>query len=176
MDGERLTVEAPSLDAELVGRLLYRRDLALARHRGALAKALRVTDTELLALVHLAQQGDLAPSRIADLLDLSSGGATALIQRLERGGHVTRHSHPADRRSTLIRLTSQTAERLAEGDASLGDALGSLAADLTEEQQATVARFLAQVADLSEELAQSERRDVAPVGETLRRPVPSLWA
>jgi NAD(P)-dependent dehydrogenase (short-subunit alcohol dehydrogenase family) len=56
---------------EILRRLLYRRDVAVARHRAALARTLGVTDVEMLALVHLAEQHALAPSAIARLLDLS---------------------------------------------------------------------------------------------------------
>ena len=57
---------------EILRRLLYRRDVAVARHRAALARTLGVTDVEMLALVHLAEQHALAPAAIARLLDLSS--------------------------------------------------------------------------------------------------------
>ena len=74
-----------TLTPEAIRHLLYRRDVAVTRHRAAIARSLGLADIEMLALVHLAEHGALAPSAIASLLDLSSGGATALVQRLERG-------------------------------------------------------------------------------------------
>lgn len=46
--------------------------MAIARHRASVARALGLTDAEMQALIHLAEQGKLAPSVIGGLLDLSS--------------------------------------------------------------------------------------------------------
>jgi DNA-binding MarR family transcriptional regulator len=159
-----------------IRRLLYRRDVAVARHRAALARTLGLTDIEMLALVHLAEHGELAPSTIAKLLDLSSGGATALVQRLGRAGHVTRQPNPTDRRSVLIRLSPETSKRLEDADAPLDRGLESVAATLTEDQRAAVSRVFAQLVSLTEELEASMRRDAEPEPDALTRPVPSLWA
>ena len=138
--------------AEVIRDLLYRRDVALARHRAALARSLGVTEAELLALLHLAQRRELSPSGIASLIDLSSGGATALVQRLERSGHVTRVPHPTDRRSTLIRLSPATAARLQEAQAPLVDGLERTTAPLSPAERAAVTAVFTQLAALSEEL------------------------
>jgi DNA-binding MarR family transcriptional regulator len=172
-----VTVEELTLSGELIRRLLYRRDVAVARHRAALARSLGLTDVEMLALVHLAEQKALAPSRIGTFLELSSGGATALVQRLEGSGHVTRRPHPTDRRSTLIELSDQTARRLEEAQAAFSEGLERTIAPLLEPERAAVARFFADLAALSEQLDVSARRDATesrPVA--LSRPVPSLWA
>jgi MarR family multiple antibiotic resistance transcriptional regulator len=165
----------PSTSEEIRG-LVYRRDVALARHRAALARTLGVTDVEMLALVHLAEQGELAPSAIATLLDLSSGGATALVQRLERAGHVRRRPHPTDRRSILIRLSPGTAGRLEEAAAPVQRGLESAIATLADAERVAVTTVFARLASLTEELEASLRRDAEPPPEALSRPVPSLWA
>ena len=168
-----MTDDEHALSAEAIRRLLYRRDVALARHRAAFARKLGVTEIEMLALVHLAEQGELAPSALGNLLELSSGGSTALVQRLERHGHVSRRPHPSDRRSTLIALTATTAERLEEVESppyrALAEALG--AADET-----VVREVLTRLADATEELQALGRRQAEPPDDALTRPVPSLWA
>lgn len=164
------------LTAQAIRRLLYRRDVALARHRSALARTLAVTDIEMLALVHLAEQGELAPSALASLLEMSSGGMTALIQRLEHLGHVTRKPHPTDRRSTLIRLAPATADRLDEAEAPPYRSIASTTAALNLTERRAVADVFVQLAALSEELEASTRRRSEPVDDSLTRPVPSLWA
>lgn len=165
-----------ALTAEVIRGLLYRRDVAIARHRAALARALGVTDIEMQALVHLAEQGELAPSALANLLDLSSGGATALIQRLERSGHATRKPHPSDRRSTLIRIASGTAERLEAAEAPPYQALEALGNALSAPERLAVRDMLTGLASLSEELEASTRTRAEPPDDALTRPVPSLWA
>ena len=171
-----MTDEDQVLTAGTIRGLLYRRDVALTRYRSALARALGVTDIEMQALVHLAEQGELAPSRLAGLLDLSSGGVTALVQRLERYGHVTRTPHPTDRRSTLIRLTPDAAARLAEAESPPYVTLASVAAEMTDAERLAVTELLTQLASLSEELAASTHRRAEPRDDALTRPVPSLWA
>ncbi len=166
IDDERI------LTGEAIRRLLYRRDVAVARHRSALARTLGVTDVEMQALVHLAEQEALSPSAIGALCDLSSGGATALVQRLEQAGHVTRRPHPTDRRSTLIRLSARTAERLERAESKITHGLDSVTRPLTEPQRVAVSGVLTQLVTLSEELEAPVRRHerAGP------RPVPGLWA
>ena len=169
-------MQEPMLTAEVIRQLLYRRDVALARHRAAFARALGVTDAEMLALAHLANRGELSTSAIATLLDLSSGGATALVQRLERAGLVTREPHPTDRRSTLIRLSSPTAARLHDAQTPLTEGLERATSRLSESERAAVAAVLTQIASISEELDAAARRDGHARPASLSRPVPSLWS
>jgi DNA-binding MarR family transcriptional regulator len=169
-------VEGQVLTGELIRRLLYRRDVALARHRATLARSLGLTDAEMMTIVHLSEEGALTPSQIAALLDLSSGGATALVQRLEHAGHVTRRPHPTDRRSTLIGVSDATAGRVAEAQAIVADGLARTVAPLAEPERLVVARFLDDLATLSEELGATARHAAEPAHDALARPVPSLWA
>jgi DNA-binding MarR family transcriptional regulator len=156
--------------------VLYRRDVAVARHRATLARTLGLTDIEMLALVHLAERGELAPSELGRLRDLSSGGATALVQRLERARHVTRTPHPTDRRSTLVRLRPETAQRLKDAESPPYRALAAFAGALTSAERRVVTGVLDRLASLSEELEASGRRRAEPPDDALTRPVPSLWA
>jgi DNA-binding MarR family transcriptional regulator len=171
-----VSVESQVLTAELIERLLYRRDVAIARQRATLARSLGLTDVEMLALVHVREQRALAPAQIARLLDLSSGGATALVQRLERAGHVVRTPHPTDRRSTLIRLSDQTAGRLAEAQAGFTAGLERTIAPLAETERVTVARFFFDLTALTEEIGAVARSRPEPATDAAARPVPSLWA
>jgi DNA-binding MarR family transcriptional regulator len=171
-----VTADEQVLTGDMVRRLLYRRDVALARHRATLARSLGLTDVEMLVLIHLSEQDALAPSQIARLLDLSSGGATAMVQRLERAGHVTRKPHPTDRRSTLIVLSERTADRLADAQASFIEGLEQTIAPLAETERAVVARFIDDLVALSEELDATTPRAAEAEPGPKRRPVPSLWA
>jgi DNA-binding MarR family transcriptional regulator len=168
-----LTDDEHVLTAAAIRNLLYRRDVAVARQRTAVARTLGLNDVEMLALVHLAEQGELSPSALGNLLDLSSGGATALVQRLERHGHVTRTPHPTDRRSTLIGLTPATADRLDEAESPPYEELASLTAALAEPERRVVNDMFRRLATLSEERA---RTSAEPADDALAGPVPSLWA
>ncbi|WP_219106101.1 MarR family winged helix-turn-helix transcriptional regulator [Austwickia sp. TVS 96-490-7B] len=49
----------------------------------------------------------VTPTDLAQSLGLSLAATTALIDRLESAGHVSRRPHPGDRRKTVLQLTEQ---------------------------------------------------------------------
>jgi DNA-binding MarR family transcriptional regulator len=168
---------SPRTDPEALRASLARKALADSRQRAAAAALLRLTETDVLALQHLAWAGALTPSQLAEQLRLTSGGTTALIQRLERGGYLTREPHPEDRRSSLLRLSESGTRRAAELYAPLVRELDEAAAALAEPEREIVAGFLARVAEIGEahavklvRSAEMERPQVPRV------PVPGLWA
>ena len=163
------------LDGTTVAGLLYRRDVAMARHRAALSRRLGLSDIEVVAVLHLAHRTELTTARLGALLDLSSGGATALVQRLERLGVTTRRPHPEDRRSSLIRLAPRVADELARASAPLDAGTAEAMAALDPDEAGAVAGFLERLAELSEELTAAGEDEDAPERATLARPVPSLW-
>jgi DNA-binding MarR family transcriptional regulator len=162
---------------EALRALLARKSLADARHRGALARLLHVTETDVLAIQHLAWAGALTPGQLAARLHLTSGGTTALLQRLDRAGYVGREPHPEDRRSTLLRLTPEAERDAGELYAPLVRAIDAAAGGLGEEARARVLAFLREIAELGEHHADELVR-AAEAGRPRipRVPVPGLWA
>jgi DNA-binding MarR family transcriptional regulator len=163
-------------EAQTIRRSLTRKDLAAARHRAAAGRMLGLSENELLALQQLSLAGRLTPSALGAQLRLTSGGTTALVQRLERAGHVTRESHPHDGRSTLLRLTPRSEEKATAAFAPLVAELERLANELSEQDRAVVDDFLNRVAEAAERQAETVARaadDRARV--SLGDPVPGLW-
>lgn len=74
--------------------------------RRRLALAAGISVAELRVLGRLAEGDDVTPTTIAELLGLTTGSVTALVDRLERAGLVARRSNPADRRSRHLGLTA----------------------------------------------------------------------
>jgi DNA-binding MarR family transcriptional regulator len=156
---------------------LHRKALADARQRAALARRLGLTDSEVLAVQHLARAGELTPGQLGSLLQLSSGGTTGLIQRLQRAGHVSRHAHPHDRRSAVVRLTPGIAAWAAEAWAPFVAELDALASGLSEGEREVVQRFLEATADAAERHADRLASDAdASAQDALAVPLPALWA
>ena len=156
---------------------LHRKALADARQRAALARRLGLTESEVLAVQHLARAGELTPGQLGGLLQLSSGGTTGLVQRLERAGHVTRHAHPHDRRSTVVRLTPATAVWASETWAPLVAELDALVEAVAPDGREVVLRFVEAAAQAAEchadrlvHGADTSARDALAVA------VPALWA
>jgi DNA-binding MarR family transcriptional regulator len=161
----------------LIRAALHRKALADARQRAALARRLGLTDSEVLAVQHLARAGELTPGQLGALLQLSSGGTTALIQRLERSGHVSRHANPHDKRSAVVRLTPAIAARAADAWAPFVAEIDALAARLSETEREVVRRFVEGTADAAERHADRLARDAdASAHNALAVPLPALWA
>ena len=163
-------------DATIRGSL-NRKALASARHRAALGRLLGLAEHDVLAAQHLARAGSLTPTQLGSLLELTSGGVTTLVQRLERQGHVTRSPHPTDRRSTLLRLTPEFEDLARERFAPLVEDIERAVEALSDHERAIVARFLAQVADAAETRAgELARAADAKALAALSPPSPALWA
>ena len=167
---------SPTQD-QTIRQLLNRRELAATRHRAAISRRLGLTHSEMLAVAHLAQSGELTPSALGELLDLSSGAVTALVQRLEGAGHLVRKRHPTDGRSILVELAPALVERAGRAFGPLVADLERASAELSEQERAVVRRFLARAAVLSEAHADRAREElelrVAAAGAAA--PVPGLW-
>jgi len=160
---------------ERIRDLLHRKALATERHRAGVARRLGLDGTEVAALAHLARHGSLTPSRLGELLFLTSGGVTALTRRLERAGYVQRRPHPRDKRSTVL---SARPEILAEaGDLyePLVTALDWASAELSPEQRAAVGRYLERIVAISEQEADAVAR-AGEEGALGGAPAPALWA
>ena len=130
----------------------------------------------MLAVAHLAQRGRLTPGEIGNLLDLSSGGVSALVQRLEDAGHVVREPHPTDGRSNVVRLSARLVERATSVFDPLVSELDGLSGELDEGAQRTIVAFLTRVVEVSERHADREYAKLHRGGrEAGSTPVPSLW-
>jgi DNA-binding MarR family transcriptional regulator len=131
----------------------------------------------VLAVQHLARAGELTPGQLSALLQLSSGGTTGLIHRLERAGHVSRHPHPRDHRSTVVQLTPAIATWATDAWAPYIAEIDGHARRLSEGERETLRRFLEVAADAAERHADRLVRDAdASAHDELAVPLPALWA
>ncbi len=69
------------------------------------------TDYQILNLLDLF--GPATPGDLAQLTDLSSGGMTVVIDRLEKAGYLEREPNPRDRRSVIVRFAAAPKRRIA---------------------------------------------------------------
>jgi DNA-binding MarR family transcriptional regulator len=120
------------------------------------AESLRVTDTwaaahgitgtDVRAMAHL---GDARPGgmpvtagRLGTALGLSSPATSALIARLESGGHVTRARDPKDRRRVLLTASPSAKRGAAAYFQPMGNAVTAALAECSEDETAVIATFL----------------------------------
>jgi DNA-binding MarR family transcriptional regulator len=77
----------------------------------AAAAVLGVNRTDLRCLELLNQHDELTPSRLGPELGLTTGSVTAMLDRLQRLGYLTRSPDATDRRKVLVRLTDAALEK-----------------------------------------------------------------
>lgn len=160
-------VESSDPDSELIDRSsLSAADIdqinalmaALARLRRAedlLVKAsnaymkLNRTDMRTLHFLIVSEHRDAlaTPSAIAAHLGISTASTTKVLDRLERGGHITRESHPSDRRALVIRVTPETRSSAMSTVGRQQARRFHTAARLTPQERDVVIGFLTDMAD-----------------------------
>ena len=80
--------------------------LSSQRFRQATADRFELSLNEVVALGHLSDAADgLTPRELGERMLLRSGTLSAIIDRLATSGYARRDPNPADRRSSLVKLT-----------------------------------------------------------------------
>lgn len=134
--------------ARLLGAELRHVVFATDRMRSAIASRLHLGTTELTALAHLVEAGELTPKELAGRLGITPGSVTGVADRLVEAGLLARVPHPSDRRSLLLRPTPtgirQREWANGQWEAVLGQTLDDRLAALAPEMSG----WLAQAADL----------------------------
>lgn len=111
---------------------------------------LPTTDGTALGEVIWAERegSPLTPAALSRRVGLTSGATTALINRLEERGFVSRNRESRDRRSVTLRATEAAHERidpfLRRSSAALDTALGDYEADTVD----AISEFLVRFADV----------------------------
>jgi DNA-binding MarR family transcriptional regulator len=141
---------------------LQRFGLARDRFRSALASSADISPADLDALEYLEAEGPLTQRQLGDRLVLTSGAITMLVDRLERGGWVTRRPHPRDRRYVLVELSPQALDRAPVGLAAYHSQIAALAASVPAAHRQVIGSFLQAAADAAADAAAELRRRPRP--------------
>jgi DNA-binding MarR family transcriptional regulator len=103
----------------------------------------------MVAIMDAARRGEaLTAGALGRAVDLSSASVTALVDRLERAGHVHRVRDPADRRRVVLEMSESAMAAGGQFFGGLQRDLVAAMADHTDEELAVVRRFLEQVTDV----------------------------
>lgn len=95
----------------------------VVRYNGMVAERMGVTASELQCLYALAHHGPATPGTLARWVNLTSGSASRMVDRLDAAGHIRRVPDPADRRRVLVEPLPRSLELVAEHYAPLTDRL-----------------------------------------------------
>ncbi|NUW31722.1 MarR family transcriptional regulator [Nonomuraea sp. SMC257] len=116
---------------------------AVADHLG-----LHPTDVQCLSLLTAAPE-PLTVRQIAELTGLTTGSATRLVDRLERGGYVARTPDRQDRRRVLVTPVPEHLSHVSALWDDLGASWQTLYDEHTEEELEVITRHMRRAHDLS---------------------------
>jgi DNA-binding MarR family transcriptional regulator len=144
---------ADRVRAEQELALLLRRlsvELDAVGQRFAELHGLGRTDVRaLVAIMDAARTGSaLTAGGLGSAVELSSASVTALVDRLERAGHVKRVRDPGDRRRVVLGMTDSAMAAGAEFFGGLQRDLVAAMGSYTDEELAVVRRFLTAMTDV----------------------------
>ncbi len=135
----------------------YSSDAQHIGHAFAGLHGLNGTDLHALIAVMDAELAGapITPGRLGEKLNLSSGSVTALIDRLERAGHVRRDRDTGDRRKVFLRYADRGAALAMEFFQPLGHRTDAAMAGFSDDELEVVRRFMTvMVATMREHLDQ----------------------
>ncbi|MFI6257269.1 MarR family winged helix-turn-helix transcriptional regulator [Micromonospora zamorensis] len=138
------------LAAEITDSLRrYAADAQQVGHAFANLHGLNPTDLQaLIAVMDAERLGDpITPGRLGEHLNLSSGSVTALIDRLERAGHIRRDRDTVDRRKVLLHYADQGAALAMQFFRPLGARTDEVMARFGEDELEIVQRFMAEMSE-----------------------------
>lgn len=156
------------LIAEITNSLRrYAVDAQHVSHAFAGLHGLGGTDLQaLIAVMDAELLGEpLTPGRLGEQLNLSSGAVTALVDRLERAGHLRRDRDLTDRRKILLHYAERGAAVAMEFFRPLGARTDTVMAGFSDAELEIVHRFMV---GMSASLRQ--HRDAVRAESPRRRP------
>ncbi|MBX3064534.1 MAG: MarR family transcriptional regulator [Anaerolineae bacterium] len=161
------------LGRKLVNELRQCYGLAASFFRAA-ASRIEMTDTDMQVIDILESTGEATAGQLANLMGLTTGTFTAILNRLEKAGLVRRERDPNDGRRVLVRLAKRSdgGKEISPLFASLGTAWEELADNYDDEHKAFLLEFLQrsnalageEIVRLREVPSDSEGLFTAPLG------------
>lgn len=148
--------EAVARSADVMRDLMARAVL----FQEAVARSGGLNGTDLQTVGLLMSEGPATPGELAERVGITSGGAiTAVVDRLERAGYVTRTRDEHDRRRVIVTARTDTVmERVGPVYGRVGARWAEYLETLTVEQVEVVNDALAAAAEINREEIEHLRR------------------
>jgi len=124
-------------------------EVCLRDHVASQRLGLGGTDSRFLTLLDV--YGPLTPGRLAQLTGLTTGSVTGVIDRLERGGFVSRERDDADRRKVRVIPDPEATARLVAARNDPIDVLDDVLQGRGADELEIIARFLGEIVERQEQ-------------------------
>ena len=122
-----LSVTTPAAIEDIATVLGRQMSVYTIKYQAAAAARLGIPLGDVKALDLVMAFDALATGHLAQLLGISAGGATALINRLEQQGLVVRDRNPLDRRVIVIRAVAEKCNVLVQERRLVNEEIAALA-------------------------------------------------
>ena len=132
-------------------------DLECFLFHQAVATRLRLTVNEHRCIIFLMHSPH-TPGELADMMGVTSGALTNLIDRLEKSGLVARVPDTTDRRRIQVQVSAACRKSVDKLFASLSQAHATLLASYTKTEQTAIQDFIVRSADITYQEAQKIKR------------------
>lgn len=111
--------------------------------RNAIGKklGLNATDAECMSALSI-KGGNSTPTELGHYTGLTTGSTTAMLDRLEKAGYITRKPNPDDRRGTIVTISENYMNAAAPLVAGVQRAHQELLAQYSDKELALIADFL----------------------------------
>lgn len=123
-------------------------------------------ENELLVLRYLTRATgagrEATPIDLARHLGVSTASMTALLDRLERSGHVRRNPHPTDRRKVVVSTTDHADDEMRETLATMHARMMQATRGMSESETVAVTSFLQRMRCAVAEICDVEERRCCP--------------
>lgn len=122
---------------------------------------LNATDMEAVRLILAAERaGDVFTARdLSEALQISTAATAKLLNRLTRSGHVVRTSHPSDRRSVTLTVTSLSRDEMSDVLGPMHERMMQAARQVSPSARREIIDFLDAMADVFAEDTEEPESD-----------------
>jgi DNA-binding MarR family transcriptional regulator len=145
--GDEVGVERePRRSARAIGLSLRELAIQLSLLNHQIGAKLELRDVDIDCLDLIDREGPMSPSALARLAGLHPATITGILDRLERGGWITRERDPEDRRAILVRSRRERLPDLLRLYAGMNRSMNRIYAEYTESELNVIADFLQQTA------------------------------
>ncbi len=165
-----MPIRSPNKQPEILGQLVneLRQSYGLgASFFRAAAARIEMTDTDMQVIDILENTREATAGQLANLMGLTTGTFTAILNRLEKAGLVRRERDPNDGRRVIVRLAkgADSGQEMGPLFASLGKAWEELADNYDDEHKVFLLEFLQRSNALArDEIARLREASVDDVG------------